>query len=95
MKCCGYYCSCLLIVGVVVFGILIGLIKSHNPWLTREFHGETDNKIDALIIAMIVNGVCFALCVGCMTIGACSENKQKQIQDKEDDNFNFGLNKNL
>lgn len=26
MKCCGYYCSCILLVGVVVFGIMIGLI---------------------------------------------------------------------
>lgn len=94
-KCCGYYCSCLLIVGIVVFGIMIGLIQSHNPWLTREFKHDIDSKVDALIIAIIVNAVCFVLCVSCLVIGTCSEIKQKQIQDREDENFNFGLNKNL
>eukprot|EP00347_Sterkiella_histriomuscorum_P021119 403335179 len=95
MKCCGYYCSCLLIVGIVVFGILIGLIQSHNPWLTREFRHETDQKVDALIIAIIVNAVCFVLCVACLAVGSCSEIKQKKLQEQEDDNFVFGNNKNL
>jgi len=75
MKCCGYYCSCILLVGVVVFGIMIGLIQSHNPWLTREFKHDIDSRVDALIIAIIVNGVCFFMCVACLMVGSCQETK--------------------
>jgi hypothetical protein len=81
LKCCGYYCSCLLIVGIVFFGILIGLIKSHNKWLTREFAHDTESKVDALIIAIVANAVCFVLCVACLMVGSCSEAKQRKLQE--------------
>lgn len=78
LKCCGYYCSCLLIVGIVFFGILIGLIQSKNKWLVRNFPHDTDSKVDALIIAIVANAVCFVLCVACLMVGTCSEIKQKK-----------------
>ena len=77
-KCCGYYCSCVSIVGIVFFGILIGLIKSHNLWLTREFAHDIDHKVDALIIAIVANAICFGVCVTCTVIGTCQEIKAAQ-----------------
>lgn len=76
-KCCGYYCSCILVVSIVFFGILIGLIKSHNPWLTKEFSHDIDTRVDAIIIAIIVNSVCFFMCLACVVVGTCQEIKQK------------------
>jgi multisubunit Na+/H+ antiporter MnhC subunit len=93
MKCCGYYCSCITLVGIVFFGILIGLIKSHNPWLTKEFPHDIDTRVEALVIAIIANAVCFGLCVTCVVIGTCQEIKA-QKNSKEDEDFNFGMKQN-
>jgi len=85
LKCCGYYCSCLLIVGIVVFGIMIGLIQAHNPWLTREFGQNIQPRVDALIIAIIVNAVCFGLCVVCLVVGQVKETKERrEIEIREE-----------
>lgn len=93
MKCCGYYCSCILLVSFAFYGILIGLLMQGNKWLTRDFPHEIDAKVDAVIIALIVNGVCFILCVGCMVVGKIQENK-KLKETKEDDDFNVHVKQN-
>ncbi len=73
IKCCGYYCSCILLVSFAFYGVLIALLHQKNPYLTRDFPHEIDDKIDAVIIALVVNGVCFVGCVLCTVIGTCKE----------------------
>ena len=46
-KCCGFYCSCILVVSFFFFGILIQLIEDRNWWIIRDFPHETDTKIEA------------------------------------------------
>ena len=65
-SCCAYYCSCLAIVGVVYFAILIGLVEDKNMYLVGEHSNEDqlEDVVEALIIAIIVNAACFVACVG-------------------------------
>ncbi len=89
-KCCGYYCSCILVLSLAFFGILIVLIESHNPWLTKEFRHDIDTRTSALIIAIIVNGICSVLCIGCVVVGNIQE-KKALASKKDDDDFGFDL----
>ena len=74
LKCCGYYCSCVSILGVVFFAILIGLVKDQNPFLVRhQDEEERHEKVRALVIAIIVNSVCFVGCLGCVCFGRYRE----------------------
>lgn len=84
LKCCGYYCSCIAILGVVFFGILIGLVRDENPFLVRhQDEEERGEKVQALIIAIIFNSVCFVACAGCIAFGKYKESLQKD--EYEDD----------
>jgi hypothetical protein len=75
-KCCGYYCSCILVVSFFFFGILIALIQQRNWWIIREFAHDTDSKIEAITLVMITNGLCLFLCVGCTVYGTMQEKKE-------------------
>ena len=83
MKCCGYYCSCILFVSFFFFGIMIALVSSRNWWIIRDFPHETDEKIDALVIVVIVNAICFALCVGCTYVGVRKEGVEREEQERK------------
>ena len=72
-KCCGYYCSCILMVSLAFYGILIILIESGNPWLTKGFAKDKASKVDAIIVALVVNAICMVLCIGCVLVGRCQE----------------------
>jgi hypothetical protein len=78
-KCCGYYCSCILVVSFFFFGILIELIKERNLWIIRDFANDTESKIEAIVIVMIMNAVCLVLCAGCTFMGVRAE-KQEQLR---------------
>ena len=81
MKCCGMYCSCLLVVGIGFFLILIGLIHNENVFLLRE-KSEKDEKIDALVTAIIMNAVCLVGCIAC-TCYVRMTDKGEPVDDDE------------
>ena len=81
LKCCGMYCSCLLTVGIGFFLILMGLIYSGNHFLLREEH-EKEEKIDALVTAIIINAVCLVGCIAC-TCYVKMTDKGEPIDDDE------------
>ena len=81
LKCCGAYCSCLLIVGIGFFAILIGLIHSDNVFLLRE-KSEREEKISALVTAIIINAVCLVGCVAC-TVYVRMTDKGEPVDDDE------------
>lgn len=75
-KCCGYYCSCVLVVSFFFFGILIQLIEDRNWWVIREFPHDTATKIEAITVVMIMNAVCLVLCFGCTFYGIKQEKNE-------------------
>ena len=81
LKCCGMYCSCLLVVGIGFFLILIGLIHSGNVFLLREEH-EKEEKIDALVTAIIINAVCLVGCIACTAYVKITD-KGEPVDDDE------------
>ena len=86
-KCCGYYCSCILVVSIIFFGILIALLESGNMWLVRNFNTPDgiSERVDSLVLAIIVNGICAALCILCIVIGRVREGKLKSDDEDEFD----------
>ena len=58
IKCCGYYCSCLCVVGIIVFALLAIMEANMNPVLARIAPEESTDRRNALIIACVVNAVC-------------------------------------
>ena len=78
LKCCGIYCSCILVISFVFYGILIALVATGNPWLTREFRHDIDSKVEALVLALIVNAVCLVGCVACTAFGRWQEIKEQR-----------------
>jgi hypothetical protein len=88
MKCCGYYCSCVIVFSFAFFGILIYLINSGNQWITRDFHEAPESRVQAITIAMIVNAVCLVGCVGCLKYNAAKEEEERvRAERDEDDNI--------
>ena len=85
MKCCGYYCSCILVVSFFFYSILIYLIHSRNWWIIRDFPHDTDSKIEAIILAMVANFVCLIGCVGCTYMGRQAELKELAKLDVDED----------
>jgi hypothetical protein len=39
-KCCGTYCACLMVSGIVFFAIMIAMFQTGNPFLIK---GQTDS----------------------------------------------------
>ena len=68
LKCCGYYCSCLMIFGMLFFLILIIMQVNRNPFLTSKDPEETSDRISALAIAMGINLVCLFNCIMCLKV---------------------------
>ncbi len=88
MKCCGYYCSCLIAVSFFFYALLIYLINERNWWIIRDFPHDTDSKIKAITIAMIVNAVCLVGCVGCLAYGQAQERKEaEEAERREEERF--------
>ncbi len=85
MKCCGYYCSCIIFVSFFFYGMLIYLIGQRNWWLIRDFPHDTDSKIEALTFAMIANAICLIGCVGCLWYNNMQEKKERELAEREDD----------
>ena len=81
LKCCGMYCSCLLVVGIGFFAILISLIHHENVFLLRE-RSEKEEKIDALVTAIIINAVCLVGCIGC-TVYVKMTDKGEPVDEEE------------
>ena len=95
LKCCGYYCSCLAAVSILFYGILLGLVNSENPYLVgAQSEHEIEEKMSALWIAMIVNGVCFGLCVVCLLVGAVQERveEKKRLVEEESGTYLHTIN---
>lgn len=85
VKCCGYYCSCILIVSFFFYGALIALISKKNYWIIRDFPHETESKITALTYAIVVNVICLAICVSCTAYGTMEERKLQALEDRDED----------
>ncbi len=86
VKCCGYYCACLAILGVVFFSILIALVHDANPFLVRhQDEAERRDKIEALVIAIVANSICFVLCAGCVCFTKYKESKTATDDNDDDD----------
>ena len=75
LKICGYYCSCLLIVGIGFYAILIALIGTCNRYLLKHEH-EKEEKIEAFVIAIVINAVCLAGCIACTFYMRMAEAKE-------------------
>ena len=76
LKFYGQYCSCLAALSLIFFGILIIIVGKRNPYLVRgATEEEISSKIKALVIAIIVNAVCFVLCAACVFFGVMQERK--------------------
>lgn len=85
MKCCGYYCSCIIVVSFFFYGLLIWLIQSGNWWLIRDFPHDTASKVEALTLAMVANAVCLVGCGGCLYYGNKQEQKLRELAERDDD----------
>lgn len=85
LKCCGYYCSCIIVVSFFFYGILIALIQNRNWWIVRDFSHDTDSKIESITLAMIVNAICLAVCVGCTAYGTIQERKEQARAEMDED----------
>ena len=83
-KCCGAYCACLMVFGIIFFGILAIMENNGNMFLTREHPEQTGDKIFALVIAMAINAVCFVNCVACLIIGTRREAEEARKQAELD-----------
>ena len=64
MKFCGYYCTWIIMVNFLFFGILIFLIKERNWRMIQNLDKDIYSKIKAITITMIVNGICLLGCEG-------------------------------
>ena len=84
MKCCGYYCTCIIMVSFFFYGMLIYLIKERNWWIIRDFPNDTDSKIKAITIAMVVNGICLLGCVGCLVQGQNQEKREAEEKERRE-----------
>ena len=94
MKCCGYYCTCVIFFSFFFFGILIFLIKQGNWWLIRDFPHDTESKVSALTTAIVVNIICFISCVACLKYNAIKEEEErKRAERDEDDNLELKQSK--
>jgi hypothetical protein len=74
--CCGHFCSCLLIVGIAFYGILIALELSGNDYLTHKIqkegfdksslsHGSDTITQSRLVTFLICCGVSVAMILAC------------------------------
>ena len=84
LKCCGVYCACLMVFGIVFFAILATMEKNGNIFLTREHPDETGEKITALLITIGINGVCLINCIACVIIGTRREAEEAKKQAELD-----------
>ena len=85
-KCCGMYCSCLMVVGIVFFAILAALEASKNPFLNRHHPEESGQRVFALGMAMLINAVVFIGCFTCTNLGLKAETALKAKEDAEREN---------
>ena len=83
-KCCGIYCACLMITGIVFFAILITMLKNNNKFLSKGTPEENPDRITALLIAIGVNAVCFVSCVLCVISGTRKEAQEDQRRQEEE-----------
>ena len=72
-KCCGMYCACLMVCGIVFFAILAVMEKNGNMFLTKAHPEETGDKITALLLTIGLNAICLVNCVACVVIGTRRE----------------------
>jgi hypothetical protein len=77
-KCCGYFCSCILVVSLFLLWNLFEVIKERNWWIIY-FSNDTDTKFYAIVIVMIMNALCLVLCAGCTLNGVRAE-KEEQLR---------------
>ena len=85
-KCCGIYCACLMITGILFFTILVIMLKNNNAFLSKGTPNENPDRITALLIAIGVNAVCFVNCTVCVIVGTrkeAEEEKKKQEEERE------------
>lgn len=74
-KCCGVYCGCLMVCGIVFFAILAIMERNGNMFLTKTHpsEAEREDKVKVLLITMAINAVCLVNCVACVIIGTRRE----------------------
>ena len=77
------YCSCLMVVGIVFFAILMALEAAGNPFLNKSEPELRGSRIFSLGIAIVINAVVFIGCFACTTVGLKSEAAQKAKEDAE------------
>ena len=77
-KCCGMYCSCLMVMGVIFFAILAVLEASKNPFLNRHHPEESGKRVFSLGMAIVINVVCFIGCFACVFVGLKKEEQEKE-----------------
>ena len=91
-KCCGVYCACLMISGIVFFAILAIMLKNGNKFLEKGTPEENGERITALMICIGVNAVCFINCTVCVIVGSRKEaEEEKRRQEEERERASKGL----
>jgi hypothetical protein len=93
LKMCGYYCSCLLVIGIGFYAILIALISTGNRYLLKH-ESEKADKIEAFVIAIIINAVCLGGCVACTLYLRIQDAKEREILRKEEEELDKDLKMN-
>jgi len=83
-KCCGIYCACLMITGVLFFAILAIMLKNNNAFLSKGHPEENPDRVTALFIAIGVNAVCFVNCVVCVIVGSRKEAEEELRKEEEE-----------
>ena len=77
-KCCSFYCSCVMVSGILFFSILAVMESNHNMFLTHgKSQDEIDEKVSALYITMGVQALCLVGCIVQIVVGTRKEREEE------------------
>ena len=85
-KCCVYYCSGIMIVGIAFFSVLMIMLKTDSLYLKPKpddtgARATYNDHFKAVLIATIMNAVCASGC--CALIWLCQPKKGDDVYDKD------------
>ena len=84
LKCCGYYCTFLMIVGIFFFGSMIVLEATESPYL-GDFQLGSESSYATMTRecgwALLINIAGIVCCVACTV----AQDKKPQEEDDEDE----------
>ena len=84
LKCCGYYCTFLMIVGIFFFGVMIALEATESPYL-GDFQMGSESSYTTMTRecawALLIN---IAGIICCMACTIAQDRKPHEEDDEED-----------